>query len=131
MFDLSRKILNIIKFVCFNNFKMFTTHYILFVSNTFCGIIILILYGGVRMNVLRFLGHIDSDPSLAGTIAILIMVAVIVVCAAWLIVTKLILKKKYMADEEFVKEYKAKLKEREESKQAGESEKSEMIKEDF
>ena len=83
------------------------------------------------MNVLRFLGHIDSDPSLAGTIAILIMVAVIVVCAAWLIVTKLILKKKYMADEEFVKEYKAKLKEREESKQAGESEKSEMIKEDF
>ena len=83
------------------------------------------------MNILRFLGEIDSNPSLAATIAICVMVAIIVGCSAWLIVKKLILKKKYMADEEFVKEYKAKLKEREEAKQTSETEKSEMIKEDF
>ena len=83
------------------------------------------------MNILRFLGEIDSNPSLAATIAIVVMVLIIIGCSAWLIVKKLILNKKYHADEQFVKEYKAKLKEREEAKQTGETEKSEMIKEDF
>ena len=83
------------------------------------------------MSIIRFLGEIDSNPSLAATIAIVVMALIIVGCSAWLIVKKLILNKKYHADELFVKEYKEKLKARDEAKQAEENEKPEMIKEDF
>lgn len=77
-----------------------------------------------------FLLEIDSNPQLAGTIAICMMVAIILFCALWLIIKKLVLKKKYKADEEYVKAYREKLKEREEKAQEVQA-KPETIGEDF
>ena len=64
------------------------------------------------MNILKFLCEIDSNPKLAATIAIVAMSAIILGCAIWLIVKKLVLKKRYKADDELVEEYNRKLKER-------------------
>lgn len=77
-----------------------------------------------------FLLEIDSNPKLAGTIAIIMMVAVIAGCSLWLIVKKVLLNKKYKADEEYVKEYKVKMKERKKHV-AVKSSKPETIMEDF
>lgn len=73
---------------------------------------------------------INSDSGFAGKIAIIMMVAIILFCTAWLIIKRLHLKKKYRADEEFVKEYKAKLEEQE-SKQKEDNNKPETIGENF
>lgn len=82
------------------------------------------------MNIIRFLCKLDSDPNLAATIAIIVMVLIIIGCSAWLIVKKVLLNKKYHADEQFVKEYKKKLKEKE-SQEQNETVKPGMIEEDF
>ena len=82
------------------------------------------------MNIIRFLCKLDSDPSLAATIAIIVMVLIIIGCSTWLIVKKVLLNKKYHADEQFVKEYKKKLKEKE-SQEQNETVKPGMIEEDF
>jgi len=82
------------------------------------------------MRLGNFLGEIDSNSNLAATIAIVMLVAIVVGCALWLIIKKLILNKIYHADEKFVREYREKLKERE--KQAeGQEIKKDSIGEDF
>ena len=82
------------------------------------------------MRIGVFLGEIDSNPKLAGMIAIGMIVAVVVVCALWLIIKKLVLNKIYHADEKFVKEYREKLKEREKQVEEAEN-KKDTIGEDF
>jgi len=82
------------------------------------------------MDILRYICEIDSNPRLAGTIALVMMIAIIVFCASWLILKKVILNKIYHHDEQFVKEYKKNLKEREEMEGKEES-KPNTIEEDF
>ena len=77
-----------------------------------------------------FLLEIDSDPKLAGMVAIAILAGVILICTLSLIIKKLLLNKKYKSDEEYVKNYRQKLKEREEKAQEVQA-KPETIGEDF
>ena len=65
------------------------------------------------MQLVNLLCEINSDSRLAAIIAIAILASVIVFCAAWLIIKKLILNKVFHMDEKFVKEYREKLLERE------------------
>ena len=81
-------------------------------------------------NIFSQILEIDSNPQLAGTIAIVMMVAIIIFCTAWLILKKVLLKRRYKADEEYVKEYKEKLKLQEKARQE-EQKKPETIGEDF
>ena len=82
------------------------------------------------MGILKFLCKIDSNSKLAGTIALVMMISIVVFCSMWLILKRLHLKKKYHADEQFVKEYKENLKKQEDAVEQ-DSAKPNMIKEDF
>ena len=82
------------------------------------------------MQLINLLSEIDSNSDKAGLIAIIMLASVIVFCAAWLIIKKIILNKVFHMDEKFVKEYREKLLERE--KQVEEAEKKkDSIGEDF
>ena len=65
------------------------------------------------VNIITILMDIDANPKKAGLIAGLILGGVLLVCAMALIFKKILLNRKYKADEEFVKEYKQKLKNKE------------------
>ena len=83
---------------------------------------------------MEFLLHtilaVDSDPKLAGNIAIAIMIALVIVCSGWIILKKVFLARQYRADEQFVKEYREKVKKQEELEEQKEK-KPETILEDF
>lgn len=82
------------------------------------------------MQLINLLSEIDSNSDKAGLIAIIMLASVIVFCAAWLIIKKIVLNKVFHMDEKFVKEYREKLLERE--KQVEEAEKKkDSIGEDF
>lgn len=82
------------------------------------------------MGTFRFLCQINENSKLAGLIAIGIMSAVVVGCALWLIIKKLVLNRKYHADEQFVKEYRKNLEEKEKLEK-DDAQKPDMIGEDF
>lgn len=82
------------------------------------------------MQLVNLLCEINSDSRLAAIIAIAILASVIVFCAAWLIIKKLILNKVFHMDEKFVKEYREKLLEREKQAEVVEQ-KKDSIGEDF
>ena len=82
------------------------------------------------MSVLKYICSLDHNPELAATLAIVIMALIIIGCSIWLICKHLHLKKKYSADEEYVKEYRKKLKEQEQNQNV-ESSKPTKIGEDF
>ena len=82
------------------------------------------------MQLINLLSEIDNNSDKAGMIAIIMLASVIVVCAAWLIIKKIVLNKVFHMDEKFVKEYREKMLERE--KQVEEAEKKkDSIGEDF
>ena len=65
------------------------------------------------VQLVSLLCELNGNQQLAGTIAICILAGVVVFCAAFLIIKKLVLNKKYHMDEKFVKEYRQKMIERE------------------
>lgn len=82
------------------------------------------------MKAFRFLCQINENSKLAGLIAIGIMSAVVIGCALWLIIKKCVLNRKYRSDEQFVKEYRKKLKEKTKNEKE-EVSRPDMIGEDF
>ena len=65
------------------------------------------------INVLSLLGSIDKDSSKAIIIVSCVFGGVLLLCAMMLIFKKILLNRKYHKDEQFVKEYRQKLEEKE------------------
>ena len=95
-----------------------------------CGIMKKNQKGANIMQLFFFLAEINENSKLAGAIAIGILAGVLLICALCLIIKKLILNKIFHMDEKFVKEYRAKLEERE-RQEAQKEQKRETIGEDF
>ena len=80
-------------------------------------------------DVINLLLKINEDKELALIAAVGVLGGTLLVCALALIFKKLLLNKKYKADEEFIKEYK-KMKKQRENKQVAQDKKDDLL-EDF
>ena len=67
------------------------------------------------LTIIKYLIDVDKDATKAGIVASSILAGALVICAMALIFKKILLNRKYREDEEYVKAYKKKMKEREES----------------
>lgn len=89
-------------------------------ADGFCYVIILLKMGDVGgfmenfIMTLSYLAEINSNKMMAGVVACSILGGVLLICALALIFKKILLNRKYKADEEFVKEYRKKMNEKEE-----------------
>lgn len=80
-------------------------------------------------NLIQLL-EIDTNHKMAGGIAIAILGSAVLFCVIALIFKKILLKRRYRADDEFVKQYKENLKKQEQIQEQKDV-KPESIQEDF